>query len=104
MRFLNAIVLGMLLIGITGCGGNNETSTKVVVPPATELLKSALNELASKGEPVGSGGILLQQYVDRIGDGDAAKAKTLSPMVDAMMTLKDPVKIKAKANEMLKLL
>lgn len=104
MQFLKPVVLGVLLICVTGCGGTNEISTKVVVPPATELLKSALNELASKGEPVGSGGVLLQQYVDRIGDTDAAKAKALSPMVDAMMSLNDPAKIKAKANEMLKML
>ena len=103
MRFLKQIVFGMLLIVELGCG-NNEVSTKITVPSDTELLKSALNKLASKGEPVGSGGVLLQQYVDKIGDGDAAKAKALSPMVDAMMTLKDPVKIKAKANEMLKML
>ena len=104
MRFLKPIVLGMVLLGVAGCGGNNETTTKVIVPPTVELLKSALNELASKGEPVGSGGLLLQQYVDKIATEDAAKAKALSPMVDSLMTLKDPAKIKAKANEMLKLL
>jgi len=104
MRFLKPIVLGMALLGVSGCGGTDETSTKVAVPPAIELLKSALNDLASKGEPVGSGGLLLQQYVDKIATEDAAKAKSLSPMVDTLMTLKDPAKIKATANEMLKLL
>jgi len=48
--------------------------------------------------------MLLQQYVDKIGIEDAAKAKALSPLVDSIMSLKDPAKIKAKANEMLKLL
>ena len=104
MRFLKPIVLGMAILGATGCGGTNETSTKVVVPPAVELLKSALNYVASKGEPVGSGGFALQQHVDKIGTEDAAKAKALSPLVDDLMILKDPAKIKAKANEMLKLL
>ncbi len=104
MRILKPIVLGMILLSVYGCGGNSEVSTKVVVPPAVEMLKSALTELAAKGEPVGSGGMLLQQYVDKIGTEDAAKAKALSPMVDSIMTLKDPAKIKAKANEMLKLL
>jgi len=104
MQFLKPIVIGLALLLATGCGGTNETSTKVVVPPAVELLKSALNDLASKGEPVGSGGMLLQQYVDKIGIEDAAKAKALSPLVDSIMSLKDPAKIKAKANEMLKLL
>jgi len=104
MRFLKPIVIGLALLGATGCGGTDETSTKVVVPPTVELLRSALNDLASKGEPVGSGGLLLQQYVDKIGVDDAAKAKALSPLVDTLMTLKDPAKIKAKADEMLKLL
>ena len=104
MRFLKPIVLGMILLGVCGCGGTDETSTKVVVPPAVELLKSALNDIASKGEPVGSGGFALEQYVDKIGTEDAAKAKALSPLVDTLMNLKDPAKIKATANEMLKLL
>ena len=104
MRFLKLIALGIALLGVCGCGGSNETSTKVVVPPATELLKSALNDLVSKGEPLGSGGALLQQYVDKIATEDAVKAKALSPLVDSIMTLKDPAKIKAKADEMLKLL
>jgi len=104
MRFLKPIVLGMALLGVVGCGGTNETSTKVVVPPPIELLKSALTDIAAKGKPVGSGGILLQQYVDKIAADDAAKAKALTPQVDTLMSLKDPAKIKAKANEMLKLL
>ena len=104
MRFLKPIILVLALLGVTGCGGSNGTSTKVVVPPTVELLKSALNNVASKGEPVGSGGILLQQYVDKIAADDAAKAKALTPLLDTLMTLKAPAKIKAKANEMLKLL
>ena len=97
MRFLKSIVLAMALLGVIGCGGSNETTTKVVVPPALELLKSELNKIASKGEPVGSGRILLQQYLDKITAEDASKAKALTPLLETLMTLKDPAKIKAKA-------
>lgn len=103
MRFLKSGVLCMLLAIATGCG-NNEVSMKITVPPASELLKAALSDVAAKGEPVGSRGVLLQQYVEQLSKVDDAKAKALSPMVDAIMALKAPAKIKAKANEMLKLL
>ena len=106
MHVFRILALGLMLVSIVGCGGgSSEVSVKVAPsPPANELLKTALEELAAKGQPVGSGGMLLQQYVETIGKDDPAKAKALQPHVDSLMSINEPAKVKAKANEMLKLL
>lgn len=106
MHVFKILSLGLVLLSIVGCsGGSNETSIKVApAPPALELLKTTVTELEASGKSLGSGGGLLQQYVETIGKDDPAKAKALSPLVDSLVPLTDPAKIKAKATEILKLL
>ena len=100
MRFVRVMLLVVL---ITGCG-SNEVSVKINAPPPAELLKNAVSDIAAKGEPVGSAAISLQQHVIKIGKSDPTKANALAPLVESLLTLKGAAKIKAKANEILKML
>lgn len=104
LRLRSVFGLMILLIAFAGCGGSNEETVIKVAPPppAEELLKTALTDLAKTGTPVGSGGMTLQQHVDQIGKADPDKAATLSKGVDSLMSMTDPAKVKAKASEMLK--
>lgn len=104
MKSILCLVLGFVTISLVGCGPKTEeTSVRVTgtAPKGAEGLKIFLEDLAAKGNPVGSGGMVMQQYVDEIKKTDPAKAEALQKGVDGMVSLTDPNKVKAKAKEML---
>lgn len=102
-----AKILGALLLAsvLSGCGtGPAENPVDVTPPSATEMLRTTLNELAASGQPMGSGGQTLGQYIEEIMKSDPAKGQKLQEGLDSLMTLQQPAQIKAKANEMLQAL
>jgi hypothetical protein len=107
MKFILGLLLSVSALQFAGCvGASTENSIKVTdaAPQGAEGLKKFLTDLAASGTPVGSGGMVMQSFVDQMTGADAEKAKALQPHVDAMMSLSDSAKIKAKAKEMLAIL
>ncbi len=107
MKFALGLILAVTAFQFTGCvGASTENSIKVVddAPKGAEGLKKFLTDLSVSGTPVGSGGMVMQSFVDQMGATEADKAKALQPHVDNMMSLNDPAKVKAKAKEMLAIL
>ncbi len=97
-RFLSLLLLGFCLVG---CGGPNDTPIEVTPPAATEELKAMLTDLASSGEPVGSGGMVISERIEEIRKTDPAKADALQKSADNLMGASDPSKVKSLAKEML---
>jgi len=107
MKFVFGLILSVSVLQFAGCGGASTENASVVTdvaPTGVEGLKKFLTDLAASGTPVGSGGMVMQTYVDQMKDTDAAKAKSLQPLVDSMMSMNESAKIKAKAKEMLAIL
>ncbi len=107
MKFVFSLILCISVLQFSGCGGSSaENAIEVtdVAPTGAEGLKKFLTDLAASGTPVGSGGMVMQTFVDQMKETDAAKAQALQPLVDGMMSLNDSTKIKAKAKEMLAIL
>ena len=107
MKFALGLILSVAVLQFAGCvGASTENAVKVVdvAPKGAEGLKNFLTELTVSGTPVGSGGMVMQGFVDQMAGTDDAKAKALQPHVDSMMSISDPAKVKAKAKEMLVIL
>ena len=91
-------LLGLCLVG---CGGVDDTPIEVTPPAATEELKTILTDLASSGQSLGSGGMVISERIEEIRKTDPAKADKLQASADNLMGASDPAKIKSLAKEML---
>lgn len=99
MRCLQFVCVVVLLSALAGCGTGD--SPKSVTPPAaTENIKAALNDVAQTGQ-IGSGGMTIEQEIEKLHATDAAKADALKKDYDELKTIRDPGKAKAKAQEMM---
>lgn len=95
LRIACLLVLMSTTISL-GCGDKVE----VVTPPAPPALKQELERIAASGEPVGSGGQLLQEEIRKIKESDPAKGAALEKDLTELTAMQDPGEIKAKAAAM----
>lgn len=96
---LFAVVLATL--SLAGCGGGaGDTPVNVTPPTSTEQLKAALNDVVQSGE-LGSGGMTIEEEIEKIRPTDAAKADALKKGYDEMKAATSPAAMKAKAQEMM---
>jgi hypothetical protein len=100
MRYLQFVFVMILVGALAGCGSGD--SPKAVTPPAaTDAMKATLTEVAQTGQ-LNSGAMSLEGDIERLRATDAAKADALKKDYDELMSAgNNPVKAKAKAQEML---
>jgi hypothetical protein len=91
------LVLGM--VALLGCGPQ-ETTEKVEALSSQSQVKAALETLAETGQ-MDSGVMLIQEQLEAMKETDSAKATELLADLEALMPLKDPAEIKAKAQAMI---
>jgi hypothetical protein len=103
MRIARFLVLACTLGFMVGCGGEKENVVVVdgKLPGPAELIKKTLEETASSGAPIGSGGFNLQTWADQMAATDPEKSKVLLQGINELSALQDAAKIKAKAKELL---
>lgn len=100
-RFRSFFAL-LILGSVIGCStGPAENVIEVNAPTPEENIRKVLNGVIETGEPLGSGGYVLQQEIDAIKVTDPAKAAALQPHYDKIISLDSPGPLKAKAKEML---
>ncbi|MFO0922067.1 MAG: hypothetical protein U0905_06200 [Pirellulales bacterium] len=107
MRTIAMFLVGLMVTSMVGCGPKVEEHSQKVTgaaPQGAEALKPILEDLVAKGTVLGSGGMVIQSYVDQISQKDPEKAKALQKHVDLIISMQEPAKIKAKAKEMLDIL
>ena len=97
-KFAVVTLLGFCLVG---CGGPDDTPVQVTPPSATEELKTILTDLASSGQSLGSGGMIISERIEEIRKTEPAKADALQKSADNLMGASDPAKVKSLAKEML---
>lgn len=97
-KFLSFAVLTLLLVFV-GCG---ETQTAVEATQAApeDELRLVLDGLIQSGEPLGSGGMVLQDSVQAIREKDPAKADALSSLLNDLVAEQNPAQVKSKAKAM----
>jgi len=93
------IVGTLSLLAAVGCGdkGVPVDTSQVKAPTGVQMLEDA----ASTGQPVGSGGQEIQNEINRIKEKDPAKAARLQKQFDKLITLQNPAQVKAAAKAML---
>jgi hypothetical protein len=100
MHFAKLVVVAILIASLAGCSGVSDTPVTVTPPASIDQIKAALNDIARSGE-LGSGGMTLEQEIEKIRATDAAKADVLKKGYDELKAAKDPASAKAKAQEMI---
>lgn len=95
-------LLGFVLVALSlaGCGDAGDAPVNVTPPTSTEQLKAALNDVVQSGQ-LGSGGMTIEQEIEKIRATDAAKADTLKKGYDELKAATSPEAAKAKAQEMI---
>lgn len=98
-----AAVLPIILLScaLAGCGGVSDTPKTVTPPSSTESIKMTLEGVAQSGE-LGSGGMTLEQEIEKLRTSDPAKADALKSDYEQLKTTNDPSQVKSKAQDMLK--
>ena len=98
MRYCMVLSTVLLTAVSAGCGG--EGVETVEAPSPTANAKATLEGLAESGQPLGSGGQVIQDAINAIRETDAAKADDLQKDYDKLITLRNPAQIKATAKSM----
>ncbi len=107
MSWFRFFVLAAVAIGIVGCGGGvKERKIKIEEKTSEEVIKQYLNEIIKSGQGGSEFGLIIQEAaaMKKEHPEKAALADELSKKAEAMMKEGTPDKIKAGAQEMLKLL
>lgn len=83
-----------------GCGP--ESDPIAVTPPAIDAqLRSALTEIEKSGEPLGSGGMVIQEGIEAIRAQDPSKASALEAEYQNLAAASTPAAVKSAAKAML---
>ncbi len=86
--------------GVVGCGPDGEPV--VVTPPAIEAqLVAVLTEIEKSGEPLGSGGMVIEEGIEAIRTQDPAKASALDAEFKNLASATSPGSVKSAAKAML---
>ena len=96
----SAVVLSLVVLLVVGCGGPQSVKVTPKNTPAVDAVKGALDEVAKSGQ-LGSGGLTIQENLEKLKATDAAKADALLKDYGELAKAKDPQAVKAKANAML---
>src|SRR5262245_40379802 len=88
-----ALLAVIMLIGQIGCGDGSVP----VTPAPVETAKSFLKKAAESGNPIGSGGGIVMQEIEKIRATDPAKADALKKDLDELVMVRDPAEVKSKA-------
>jgi len=99
MRFfmLSLVLLTGILVG---CGPTE--NPVAVTPPAVDTqLRTALMEVEKSGEPLGSGGMVIQEGIDTIRAQDPAKASALDAEFQKLAAANNPGAVRSAAKAML---
>lgn len=97
-KFRSLAVLSLLVVFL-GCG-ERSTVVESAQPAPEEQLSTVLDGLIESGEPLGSGGMILQDSVQEIREKDPAKADALSSLLDGLISEQNPAQVKSKAKAM----
>lgn len=96
-----AFICILAIAASIGCGGDPDVSVPVAAPAVEQQLSTTLTAAAQTGEPLGSGGMILQQGIESIKEKDPAKASALQADFDLLMSETNPAKVKSLAQSML---
>lgn len=99
---MRALLL-LLVLGCTvaiGCGPTGDP-VAVTPPTADAQLRTALIEIEKSGEPLGSGGMVIQEGIEAIRAQDPAKATALDAEYQNLATANTPAAVKSAAKTML---
>lgn len=100
MTNLRSLAVLSLLVVFLGCG-DSSTVVESTQPAPEDELRTVLTGLIESGEPLGSGGMILQDSVQEIREKDPAKADALSSILDDLISEQNPAQLKSKAKAML---
>ena len=98
------IVLGCLsMIGTTGCGGGGPDNNAVIKVDydAAKSIKESLESVKASGRLGSSFGGVMISLAD-LKAKDSAKGESVEKLLNELTALKDPAKVKAKADEIIK--
>jgi hypothetical protein len=102
MRVLSIVLGCLFVIGITGCGGgpDNNVVIQIDYDPLKEL-KDGLEGVSKSGR-IGSNFNNLMNASRTLKTKDASKGEAVEKALTELRNLKEPPKIKAKAEEIIK--
>ena len=98
------VVLGCLsMIGVAGCGGGGPDNNVVIKKDydAANSIKEVMEGVKTSGR-IGSNFSGVMNALADLKAKDAAKGATIETLLNEITALKDPAKVKAKAEEILK--
>jgi hypothetical protein len=103
MRVLSIVLGCLFLAGISGCGAGGPDNNAVIITdydPA-KAIKDGLESVKTSGR-IGSNFGSIMISVNDLKKKDAAKGEAAEKLLNELTALKDPAKMKAKAEEIIK--
>jgi len=99
---IRALLL-LLVLGSTvaiGCGPDGDP-VAVTPPTVDSQLRVTLTEIEKSGQPLGSGGMVIQEGIEAIRAQDPAKAAALDAEFQNLASANTPAAVKSSAKTML---
>ena len=102
MRVLSFVLTCVFLVGISGCGSGPDNNAVILTDydPAKSI-KDGLENVKTSGR-LGSNFGSVMISVNDLKKKDAAKGEAVEKQLNELTSLKDPAKVKAKAEEIIK--
>ena len=99
---MRALLL-LLVLGCTVATGCGPTGDPVAVTPPTvdAQLRATLTEIEKSGEPLGSGGMVIQEGIEAVRAQDPAKAAALDAEFQNLSSANTSAAVKSAAKTML---
>lgn len=99
MKKFRSFAVLSLLVFFLGCG-ESSTVVESSQPVPEDQLRVVLDGLIESGEPLGSGGMVLQDSIQEIRGKDPTKADALSSLFNDLIAEQNPAQVKSKAKAM----